>query len=108
LLDNLLGVRPRTKEFLLGHPLLLLLFYLGFRDNRFQPLLLAGVIGQVSLVNTYAHIHTPLLVSLLRSFNGLWLGIIGGLVLIVMWKLGARLAEKYIYQESEVRSQESE
>ncbi len=95
LLDNILGVRPRTKEFLLGHPLLLLLFYLGFRDNRYQPLLLAGVIGQVSLVNTYAHIHTPLLVSLLRSFNGLWLGIIGGLVLIVLWKAGERLAEKY-------------
>jgi len=95
LLDNLLGVRPRTKEFLLGHPLLLLLFYLGFRDNRYQPLLLAGVIGQVSLVNTYAHIHTPLLVSLLRSFNGLWLGILGGLVLIALWKAGERLAEKY-------------
>ncbi len=108
MLDTLLGVRPRTKEFLLGYPLLLLLFYLGFRDNRYQPLLLAGVIGQVSLVNTYAHIHTPLLVSLLRSFNGLWLGIIGGLLLIVMWRLGVRLAEKYIYQESGVRSQESE
>lgn len=96
LLDNLLGVRPRTKEFLLGHPLLLLLFYLGFRDNRCQPLLLAGVIGQVSLVNTYAHIHTPLAVSLLRSFNGLWIGIIGGLVLIVLWQVGRRLAEKYL------------
>lgn len=95
LLDNILGVRPRTKEFLLGHPLLLLLFYLGFRDNRYQPLLLAGVIGQVSLVNTYAHIHTPLLVSLLRSFNGLWLGILGGLALIALWKAGERLAEKY-------------
>jgi len=96
LLDNILGVRPRTKEFMLGHPLLLLLFYLGFRDNRYQPLLLAGVIGQVSLVNTYAHIHTPLMVSLLRSFNGLWLGIIGGLVLIALWKAGEGIMQKYL------------
>jgi len=95
LLNTFLGVRPRTKEFLLGYPLLMLLFYLGFRDNRYQPLLLAGAIGQVSLVNTYAHIHTPLLISLQRSFNGLWVGIIGGLVLIVLWKAGAWLAAKY-------------
>ncbi|MCG8400432.1 MAG: DUF5693 family protein [Firmicutes bacterium] len=95
LLDNLLGVRPRTKEFLLGHPLLLLLFYLGFRDNRYQPLLLAGAIGQISLVNTFAHIHTPLLISLARSFNGLWLGVLGGLALIVLWRAGAWYVNNY-------------
>jgi hypothetical protein len=98
LLDNLLGVRPRTKEFLLGHPLLLLLFYLGYRNNNYMPLLLIGAIGQVSLVNTYAHIHTPLLVSLTRSFHGLWLGIAGGLVLIALWNIGERLAQKYYCQ----------
>lgn len=87
LLDNILWVRPRTKEFLLGHPLLLLLFYTGYRDNRYLPLLLLGTIGQISLVNTFAHIHTPLLVSLLRLFNGLWLGILSGLILILAWKL---------------------
>jgi hypothetical protein len=98
LLDNLLGVRPRTKEFLLGHPLLLLLFYLGYRNNNYMPLLLIGAIGQVSLVNTYAHIHTPLLVSLTRSFHGLWLGIAGGLVLIALWNIGERLVQRYYYQ----------
>lgn len=97
LLDNLLGVRPRTKEFFLGHPLLMLLFYLGYRDNRYMPLLLGGAIGQISLVNTYAHIHTPLLVSLTRSFNGLWIGIIGGLVLIGLWRIGEHFVKKYYY-----------
>jgi membrane protein DedA with SNARE-associated domain len=81
-MDNILGVRPRTKEFALGHPLMLLLCYLGYRNNRFLPILLLGAIGQVSLVNTFAHIHTPLLVSALRTVNGLWLGIIIGLILI--------------------------
>ncbi|MTI85753.1 MAG: hypothetical protein FH756_18120 [Firmicutes bacterium] len=87
-LQDLLTVRPRTKEFMLGHPLLLLLLYTGYRDVRFIPLLVLGAIGQVSMVNTFAHIHTPVVISLLRGFNGLWLGILGGLVLIALWKIG--------------------
>lgn len=88
LLEEALQVRPRTKEFLLGHPLLLLLLYTGYRSDRFLPFLVLGVIGQVSIVNTFAHIHTPLVISLLRGLNGLWLGVLGGLALIAAWKLG--------------------
>lgn len=93
-LENALAVRPRTKEFLLGHPLLLLLLYTGYRDDRYMPLLILGTIGQVSMVNTFAHIHTPLVISLLRGFNGLWLGILGGLVLIALWQAGRYLLQK--------------
>lgn len=103
LLDTLLGVRPRTKEFLVGHPLLLLVLYLGYRNNNYMPLLLAGAIGQISLVNTYAHIHTPLAVSLLRSFNGLVLGIIGGVVLIVLWRKAEQLWQR-MRSEAETNS----
>lgn len=76
-LDRIMGVRPRTKEFLIGHPAMLLVLYYGY-DWRKLALVLFGVIGQISLVNTYAHIHTPLIISLIRSFHGLWLGIIIG------------------------------
>lgn len=93
LLDQLLVVRPRTKEFLVGHPMLLLLFYLGYR-HRYLPVLILGTIGQVSLVNTFAHIHTPLLVSLLRAVNGLWLGIACGLVLIFGFRLIVKWGER--------------
>lgn len=86
-LDHLLSVRPRTKEFLIGHPFLLLLFYTGYRDNRFLPFLLLGAIGQISVLNTFMHLHTPLAVSSLRLFHGLWLGIFVGLVFILAWKL---------------------
>ncbi|WP_238457742.1 DUF5693 family protein [Desulforamulus ferrireducens] len=88
-LDQVLGVRPRTKEFLLGHPALLLLLLYGYRDNRFLPLLLLAAIGQASLVNTFAHIHTPLVISLIRAFHGVWLGILLGLVLYYLIKLAA-------------------
>lgn len=83
LLDQLLVVRPRTKEFLIGHPIFLLLIYYGYKKGGL-PLLLIGAIGQISLVNTFAHAHTPLWVSLLRTFNGLVIGIIIGVILILL------------------------
>jgi hypothetical protein len=83
LLHNILGVRPRTSEFLIGHPLMLVLLYFGYKFSMF-PLLIAGVLGQVSLMNTYAHLHTPVLVSLERSVHGLWMGIAVGVVMIVV------------------------
>lgn len=93
LLDKLLVVRPRTKEFLIGHPLLLLVFYLGYQ-HKYLPLLILGAIGQISLVNTFAHMHTPLLVSLFRAFNGLWVGVIIGILLILGYKLAVKLGER--------------
>lgn len=86
-LDRLLGVRPRTKEVFLGHPIMLLAMLLAIR--RVRPgvwiLFAVGTIGQVSLLNSFCHIHTPLLLTLLRVFNGLWLGAIGGLILCALW-----------------------
>jgi hypothetical protein len=93
LLDAFLGVRPRTKEFLLGHPAMLALLYYGC-DLRKIVLLIFGLIGQVSLVNTYAHIHTPLAVSLVRTLHGLWLGIaIGAAVIACLEYARRRLAK---------------
>lgn len=92
-LRKILGVRPRTKEFLIGHPLMLMMLYYGYKEKYF-PLLIGAIIGQISLVNTYAHIHTPIIISLIRSFHGIWIGVIGGaiLILIMNWiiKLGRR------------------
>lgn len=85
LLDELLLVRPRTKEFLLGHPLLLLGYRLGAR-RWYLLLWIVGSIGQASVVNTFAHVHTPLAVCLLRAANGAWLGI--GLGLFLFYLVG--------------------
>lgn len=83
LLEGLLIARPRFKEFLLGHPLLFL-FGAGVchdqRSERWRPFLLFfGLIGQVSILNTFAHAHTPLSLSLLRTGNGLLLGFVFGM-----------------------------
>lgn len=99
-LDNFLGVRPRTKEFLIGHPFMLLALHTGYR-HRYLPLLLIGSIGQVSLVNTFAHVHTPLAVSVIRTVHGLWLGILLGLVLILVWELLARALKTWFPPQEE-------
>lgn len=93
-LKELLGVRPRTKEFLIGHPFTLLILYFGLSQKNWF-LLLPAIIGQVSLVNTYAHIHTPLMISLIRSFHGLWIGIVLGIGLIYSAKLMKSIIEKF-------------
>lgn len=88
LLEAVLYVRPRTKEFLLGYPALMLAIALSLRGRRaWLPLViaLAGV-GQISLLNTYCHFHSPLHVSLVRTANGLWVGAIVGLVVVVVWR----------------------
>lgn len=75
-LENLLVVRPRTKELFLGHPAL----YLALREKEPQKSwwLPIAVIGQISLVNTFTHTHTFLWVSLLRTFYGLFFGYLVG------------------------------
>lgn len=93
-LDDILAVRPRTKEFLIGHPLMLLMLYLGYKD-KYLPILAVAIIGQVSLVNTFAHIHTPVVISIMRTFNGLWLGILLGLTLIMVVKIAKKAVERF-------------
>jgi len=83
LFRDILGVRPRTTEFLIGHPVMLVLLYYGYKISMF-PVLLIGIMGQVSLMNTYAHIHTPIMVSLYRSVHGLWIGVLIGIILIIV------------------------
>ncbi len=55
------------------------------------PLLLAGVIGQLSMVNTFAHIHTPLAVSALRTALGLVFGSLIGILAIALVEIAGAL-----------------
>ena len=90
LLDKYLYVRPRTKEFGLGHPALLL-GLAAAASRRFPqwvlPLLVIGAIGQSSLMDTFCHLHTPLLVSALRGLIGWALGAVFG---ALVWTAIAR------------------
>lgn len=88
ILDRIMVVRPRTKEFLIGHPALILgaAFLFARRRSIGLPLVALGVLGQVSMLNTFCHIHTPLLLTAFRAFNGLILGMVIGLA--AWWFIG--------------------
>ncbi|MCX6361061.1 MAG: DUF5693 family protein [Armatimonadetes bacterium] len=76
ILDALLIVRPRTKEFLIGHPLIFLgAAYAATGRRTWAPVLtIVGMLGLVSIVNTFCHIHTPVHLSAARVTIGLILG----------------------------------
>lgn len=83
LLEQYLPARPRTKEFLLGHPALVAALAIAASGGaRWLSvlLLLVGAIGQASIVNTLCHIHTPLSLSLPRILIGAVLGAIIGVL----------------------------
>lgn len=92
-LENLLRVRPRTKELFLGHPALY--FALRSPNPKKSWLLPVAVIGQLSLINTFTHTHTFLWVSLLRTVYGWVFGYLFGWVLwrIYHWAKGWLLSD---------------
>ncbi len=77
LLETVMNVRPRTKEFLIGHPALVVAVGLLLtRQQSWLPLaMFLGAIGQVSIVNTFCHLHSPLMVSLQRTAWGAAIGV---------------------------------
>lgn len=87
LLERLLWIRPRTKEFLIGYPSLILYLALvrrGLALHYREVLRVAATLGFASAVNTFCHFHTLLPLSLIRVFNGWWLGLLIGWVLVIL------------------------
>jgi hypothetical protein len=89
-LEDILKVRPRSKEFLFAHPLFVLGGYLVVKYRRAVYLYLIGVIGQLSIVDTFCHLHTPLHISFIRITYGVVFGALIGFVFIAVWELLAR------------------
>ncbi|WP_349408651.1 DUF5693 family protein [Pseudalkalibacillus sp. SCS-8] len=97
MLEDLLFVRPRTKELLIGFPFYVLGLYLFMRNYVKLGLLcmIPSIIGWLSLVNTFTHLHIPLYLSLLRSLYSLSFGFVIGLLFIVIFKIGNRYVSKW-------------
>lgn len=93
--------RPRTKEFLVAFPGIMLAVYCAVRRLPFWTALfgLAGTIGLTSVCNTFMHIRTPLYLGFVRTAYSVLLGIIIGAVFIVcfdlLYRLVAKLLKKY-------------
>jgi hypothetical protein len=75
-------VRPRFKE-LVGHPLAVLAFAFPAWPAWLRGLLLTvGVLAQASILNTFSHYHTPLVISAERTGIALGIGLVIGLLLV--------------------------
>ncbi|GAC1555411.1 MAG: DUF5693 family protein [Vulcanimicrobiaceae bacterium] len=87
-LTQILGVRPRFKLFAIGVPLLMLLPALRLEYKRAAGWLFAigAAIGTSDIVDTFSHLHTPLIASLVRVVNGALIGIALGIVLIAIYR----------------------
>ena len=102
-LEKTLIARPRNKEFLIGYPALLLAMSMNFlKVKEFKiPIIIIGTIGPVTLINTFCHIHTPFLFSMLRTFNGVWLGLALGLTAVtIFYYLVKIFREKINYEKA--------
>ncbi|MFZ5815808.1 MAG: DUF5693 family protein [Bacillota bacterium] len=84
-LERMLLARPRTKEFLIAYPsLVVAVALLSTSLRRYVPLLIvAAVTGAVSIINSFEHLRTAWAISLLRGINGLWFGLLVGAVALI-------------------------
>lgn len=87
-LDEALYSRPRFKEAFLGYPALVLAA--GLRSRWRWVFAVLAAVGTAGTVDTFAHFHTPLAVSLLRTGYALVIGLVLGLVALAVWRAVAR------------------
>lgn len=86
LLEQAMYARPRSKEFLIGHPAFLLAAMAIYQQwPRLAQFLLivAATLAQGSLVETFAHLRTPVLMSTIRGLDGLLLGAVLGAAAVI-------------------------
>ena len=82
-LENLFYARPRSKELLIGHPafmLAIMAYFKRWSQTIFFLLVVVATIGQSSMVETFAHMRTPIFMSFIRGVDGLALGAALGII----------------------------
>ncbi|MGN0951146.1 MAG: DUF5693 family protein [Mitsuokella sp.] len=91
-LEQAFYARPRTKELLIGHPAFMLAAMAVLRKwptMVFFALVLIATIGQGSMVETFAHMRTPIYMSFMRGIGGIVLGAGVGavaMILVEIWQ----------------------
>lgn len=104
-LEQVMYARPREKEFMIGHPLFFLSVFAAYKGlpRWWQFTLVCGaVIGQGSLVQTFCHMRTPVIMSFIRAIDGYAVGIIFGVVGIIftvcLFSIWKKLKRRYLEQ----------
>lgn len=89
-LEDVMYARPREKEFLFGHPAMLVAMaalYRKWPQILHYFLIVAVTIGQGSMVETFAHMRSPFILSFIRGLDGLAAGtlsMVGALIAVMI------------------------
>ena len=105
LMEYMLIARPRTQEFLVAFPSIMLMVYAAVRRFKKWAMLFgaAGVIGVTSVINTFMHLRSPLYLTFARTGYSVLFGIVIGVILVLMFEAAYRLYNKYVKQYLEAR-----
>lgn len=85
-LEETLIARPRNKEFIIGYPSLFILNFMIYKSfYSFIPIIIVfSTMTSTSIINTFCHFHMPINLAFIRTFNGFWLGIILGQIILFL------------------------
>lgn len=86
LLEHYLVARPRTKEFLVGYPALVLAVYAAFKKSKVWNFILGifASIGILSMPNTMSHVESVLTIALERTIISWVFGVIIGIIVTII------------------------
>lgn len=92
MLEHLFYARPRSKEIFIGHPAFVMAiaaFLQKFPKSICFVLTIVATIGQSSMVETFAHMRSPIFMSLMRGIDGVLPGALIGAVLVLFLNFAA-------------------
>lgn len=100
-LEHLMYARPRSKELLIGHPAFMLAAMAWWRQWPTMVLfvlVIVATIGQGSMVETFAHMRSPIFMSFVRGLGGIGLGAVIGAIAMVAVQLWNSVLQPRIFK----------
>jgi hypothetical protein len=103
MLEYVLLARPRTQEFLFAFPALMLFIYAAVRRFKLWSIAFGAgaIIGVTSVINTFAHLRTPLYLSFARTGYSILFGIVLGVVAVLAFEGLYKLYTKFLRKRIE-------
>lgn len=97
MLEQLFYARPRSKEIFIGHPAFVMAmaaFLQKFPKSICYVLTIVATIGQSSMVETFAHMRTPIFMSFMRGIDGVLPGALIGAVLVLFLNFASKFRQE--------------
>ena len=98
MLEQLFYARPRSKEIFIGHPAFVMAmaaFLQKFPKSICFVLTIIATIGQSSMVETFAHMRTPIFMSFMRGVDGVLPGALIGAAMVLFLNFATNLRNKF-------------